>query len=128
MKLYEISDDYLARVQMLDEHLDSGQIDEQMYLDTLDSLDGEFTEKGLNIGKLIKTWEAEELALKDVQDTPHGRYAELRCKSHYFDNREAITFNTDGFIGFAGWADKTNIQPILEGFREWVAEMARGTQ
>lgn len=62
-----------------------------------------------------------------VQKTSHGRYAELRCKSFYFDNREAITFNDDGFIGFAGWADDTNIQPILEGFRDWVAEMARAT-
>jgi hypothetical protein len=45
---------------------------------------------------------------------------ELRCKSFYFDDREAVTFNRDGFIGFAGWADDNNIQPILEGFIEWV--------
>lgn len=69
MKLYEISAEYCASVEMLEEHLASGQIDEQMYLDTLDSLDGEFAEKGLNIGKLIKTWEAEEKAIKDVVDT-----------------------------------------------------------
>lgn len=78
MKLYEISDDYLTRVGMLEEHLASGQIDEQMYLDTLDSLDGEFSEKGLNIGKLIKTWEAEDLALKDVQDTKAAQRKTLK--------------------------------------------------
>ena len=59
-----------------------------------------------------------------VKATPHGTYAELRCRADYFDDREAVTFNTDGFIGFAGWADDTNVQPILDGFKEWVAELA----
>jgi len=44
----------------------------------------------------------------------------LRCKSHYFEEREAVTFNEDGFIGFAGWADDSNVQPILLGFLAWV--------
>ncbi len=43
----------------------------------------------------------------------------LTCKSDYFDNREAVSFNRDGFIGFAGWASSKNIAPILEGFVEW---------
>lgn len=51
-------------------------------------------------------------------------YAELRCKASYFDNREAITFNSDGFIGFAGWADADNVQPILQGFVAWMKEMS----
>lgn len=59
-----------------------------------------------------------------VKETRAGRYAELRCKSYYFNDREAITFNTDGFIGFAGWADQGNVQPILKGFVEWVKEAA----
>jgi hypothetical protein len=59
-----------------------------------------------------------------VKETKWGRYAELRCRSDYFDDREAVTFNTDGFIGFAGWADNVNVQPILAGFKEWVVELA----
>ncbi|PLP86826.1 hypothetical protein CYD26_22640 [Pseudomonas sp. FFUP_PS_473] len=51
-------------------------------------------------------------------------YAEMRCKASYFDDREAITFNPDGFIGFAGWASDGNVQPILQGFAAWVKEMA----
>lgn len=62
-----------------------------------------------------------------VTETQWGRFAELRCKANYFDDREAVTFNTDGFIGFAGWAAKTNVQPILEGFKAWVSEMAGGS-
>lgn len=50
-------------------------------------------------------------------------YGEIRCKSFYFDSREAVTFNSDGFIGFAGWADETNVQPVLAGFADWVKDM-----
>lgn len=52
-----------------------------------------------------------------------GGSVSIRCKSRYFDDREAVTFNPDGFIGFAGWADDTNIKPILEAFNEWVQDM-----
>lgn len=50
-------------------------------------------------------------------------YAELRCKAYYFDSREAVTFNCDGFIGFAGWADEKNVQPVLAGFKDWIKEL-----
>lgn len=43
----------------------------------------------------------------------------------YFINREAISFNSDGFIGFAGWADNTNVQPFLRAFNNWVNELAK---
>jgi hypothetical protein len=60
-----------------------------------------------------------------IKQTPWGPFAELRCRADYFDNREAISFNTDGFIGFAGWADDTNVKPIIEGFKAWVAEQGQ---
>lgn len=44
----------------------------------------------------------------------------IRCDSHYFDKREAISFNADGFIGFCGWASTCNSQPILEAWRDWL--------
>lgn len=53
--------------------------------------------------------------------------AELRCRSAYFRDREAVTFNDNGFIGFAGWADETNVVPVLDGFAEWVAELTQRT-
>ncbi|WP_395454663.1 hypothetical protein ACHMW5_13400 [Azospirillum melinis] len=52
-------------------------------------------------------------------------HASLRCKSSYFDDREAVTFNDDGFIGFAGWADDANVVPVLTGFSKWVAELTQ---
>lgn len=43
----------------------------------------------------------------------------LFINSHYFMQREAISFNQDGFIGFAGWADSGNTQPFIDAFIEW---------
>lgn len=43
----------------------------------------------------------------------------LYMNSHYFTRREAISFNTDGFIGFAGWADDGNLNPLKRAFWEW---------
>lgn len=50
-------------------------------------------------------------------------FAGLTCKSFYFENREVVSFNDDGFIGFAGWSDDTNVQPILAGFKQWIGEL-----
>lgn len=43
----------------------------------------------------------------------------LFVNGSYFTRRECISFNSDGFIGFAGWSGTTNIQPILRAFLEW---------
>lgn len=43
----------------------------------------------------------------------------LYVNSHYFTRREAISFNKDGFIGFAGWADGGNTSVFVEAFKEW---------
>jgi len=49
---------------------------------------------------------------------------ELRCRSEYFEGRQAMTFEKDGFIGFAGWADEVNVQPVLVAFTAWCGELA----
>ena len=51
--------------------------------------------------------------------------ASLRCKAFYFDDREAVSFNPDGFVGFAGWASDENVAPILSGFERWCEEMRK---
>lgn len=47
----------------------------------------------------------------------------LTCSSDYFEGREAVSFNDDGFIGFAGWASSSNAQPILDGVAKWLESM-----
>ncbi len=46
-------------------------------------------------------------------------FAAIKVKGTYFEDREAITFNKDGFIGFCGWADGHNTKPFVDGFKEW---------
>ncbi len=62
-------------------------------------------------------------ALKiNVRDEPGNpiESAFLHVDSDYFRGREAISFNSDGFIGFAGCADDGNVQPFLRAFVDWV--------
>jgi hypothetical protein len=54
----------------------------------------------------------------------HTQEGKLVCafmtgRGEYFADREVISFNRDGFIGFCGSADKENTQPILRAFVEW---------
>ena len=52
----------------------------------------------------------------------------LYINSHYFTQREAISFNTDGFIGFAGWADQCNTNPLLRAFLSWCDYLAESKE
>lgn len=40
----------------------------------------------------------------------------LFINSHYFRQRECISFNRDGHIGFCGWAGEKNLNPIINAF------------
>lgn len=48
--------------------------------------------------------------------------AYLRVDGRYWQGREAVSFNSDGYIGFADWADDQNVQPFLRGFMRWLKE------
>lgn len=62
----------------------------------------------------------------DIKCRPNGSIitAFLYLNSHYFTRRECISFNRDGFIGFAGWADDGNLNPIRRAFLRWCDVMA----
>jgi len=51
-------------------------------------------------------------------------WVDLSVKGTYFDNRQAISFERDGFIGFAGWASTINRQPFIDGFIKWCDKVA----
>ena len=44
----------------------------------------------------------------------------IMVKCDNYSVRTGISFNKDGFIGFAGWADSDNVKPFIQAFREWV--------
>lgn len=52
----------------------------------------------------------------------------LYINSHYFTRREAISFDEDGFIGFAGWADQGNTNPLLRAFLRWCDDLAEAKE
>lgn len=56
-----------------------------------------------------------------IKKKPNGTITEayLYMNSHYYTQRECISFNRDGWIGFAGWADLGNLNPIKRAFLEW---------
>lgn len=82
-------------------------------------------DEGLQTSGFMRgTYRTEKASLPREHDAD-GRisYAEIRCRAYYFRNREAVTFNKDGFIGFAGWADDENVGPIVDAFVRWVDMM-----
>lgn len=48
--------------------------------------------------------------------------AYLRVAGRYWPEREAVSFNADGFIGIAGWADDQNVQPFCRALLLWLKE------
>lgn len=55
-----------------------------------------------------------------VLKTKGLKYAAITVSGSYFDKREGITFNQDGFIGFAGWASSNNVKPFVDAFEKWL--------
>ena len=43
----------------------------------------------------------------------------IEMKTEQWDRREAVSFNRDGFVGIAGWADNNNVKPLLNALVEW---------
>lgn len=56
------------------------------------------------------------------------QYVVIQVDGYYFSRREAITFNTDGFIGFAGWACDYNTTPFVSAFDKWINWLVETTK
>ncbi len=48
------------------------------------------------------------------------KHAFISVESAYFDRRQGISFEENGFIGFCGWADGANHKPFLTAFDKWI--------
>lgn len=84
-------------------------------------IDGKMKASGLFSGTFRMR---RSLGLRVVDGKPI--HAALRCKGEYFEDREAVSFNSDGFVGFAGWSDDRHVVPILSGFERWVSVLTAG--
>lgn len=53
------------------------------------------------------------------------QYAVIEVDGYYFSRREAITFSSTGFIGFAGWASDYNVTPFANAFETWIERISK---
>ena len=76
MNLYELSMAY----EQLDELFDSGEIDEQTYIDMLESMEYDLEDKLENVAKIIRNEEAKQQACKAEVDTLRTKQASSKNK------------------------------------------------
>jgi hypothetical protein len=50
-------------------------------------------------------------------------YGTIYVDANYFEGREAITFERNGFINFGHWASDDTVQPFLDAFEHWVNKL-----
>ena len=86
-------------------------VGEELCRHNLKDVDGMTSACEMSLGKL-------DVRASDV----HVLDAYIRVDGPYFEDREAISINPDGFIGFAGWADSRNERPFLVAFARWMDE------
>jgi hypothetical protein len=46
-------------------------------------------------------------------------------KGKLWTDREAISFNRSGYIGFAGWASSANTKPFIDAFSNWIDDLLK---
>jgi hypothetical protein len=65
--------------------------------------------------------------LKNSKFTETGKVRQcfIRVKSNYYFDRECVSFNPDGFIGFGGWADEHHLTPFRNAFIKWCDYLAK---
>ena len=64
----------------------------------------------------------------DMKKATNGHITEcyIYMNAHYFTRRECISFNRNGWIGFAGWAGDGNTNPLRRAFLAWCDYLAEG--
>ena len=55
------------------------------------------------------------------------KHCYLYVNGDYFKKRQAISFEKEDWIGFAGWACTNNVQPFIEAFMRWCDLMKNKT-
>jgi hypothetical protein len=89
--------------------------------DSLEKLRGMIDAELRASGLIRGTYRAARTA--KLNEQPGNHWADIRCHAYYFKGRQAVTFESNGFVGFAGWADDANVQPILVAFVAWVDQL-----
>lgn len=88
-------------------------------IEKLHELVGIEIEECANNGESMETMRISAKIRTRCTSSKKIQHAFLYVDAHYFTKRECISFNINGFVGFAGWADGSNVRPILKGFNKW---------
>lgn len=99
-------------------------IDESKFKRLVEILDEILRKKSTGIRELRVTNSPKKYAPIFQKDrNSKMKEAYIRCSADYFTGREAISFNSDGFIGFCGWASSVSSEPFAEAFMLWLNEI-----
>lgn len=86
MQLYKLSENYQRAVFELSAMLDSGEIDEQTMLDTLEGVQGEVTEKCINTGLHIKNLRSDLSQLEAVKKEFEAKIKATKSAIDFYEN------------------------------------------
>ena len=119
---YELTDN--ARKSWKDSLMEYTDIDESRFKRLVEILDETLRKNSTGIRELCVTNSPKKYAPIFKKDSRGGmKEAYIRCSADYFTGREAISFNSNGFIGFCGWASSVSSKPFAEAFTIWLNEL-----
>ena len=68
MNLYQLSNEFVKAMNDLAQQVEDGESREEVFFDTMEMLQGEWSDTALNVAKYIKSLEAESAAIKEAKD------------------------------------------------------------
>ena len=105
MRMYDYTQDFLTLARLLEE----GEIELETYQETLQSMEGDSTEKANNLGKMISNFEAQANMLKAEEDR-------LKKKRKTLENK--IEWLTSSLEAFYNAVDPNREKPYRVGMYE----------
>lgn len=113
-----------ARQAIINAGITYGTITKADWLLLMSILEAKLAE--FNKNKDVNTYQMKLIKQEYIADPCAGMfaaYSKVLCDE--YSEREAITFNTNGWIGFVGWADSTHTKPFTDAFVLWVNELIK---
>lgn len=83
LKLYEVANEYLHDLELLEHMETSGELSAQAFTDTLEGLSGDFETKALNVICFARNLEAEADAIQGAIDAMQARMRALDSKAEW---------------------------------------------
>lgn len=98
MKLYELSKEYCEAMAVMHAELESGAMDEQTFLDTLEGMERDVEARMLNTARYIATLDAEAAAIKAVEDARKAERQRIEKQAERLRNYLAHHCSVTGIV------------------------------